>query len=88
MYWDYLFVEFTAINNVYHVYKVNDVPFKGVGPETLRSAFCKKLGLEGWEMVNHSYEVGDRGPARALTVFKKLLPHESSPGRPWPPSQQ
>jgi hypothetical protein len=88
MRWEYKFVEFGPINTVYHVFRVDDVPFKGAGPETLRAKFCKQLGLEGWEMVSHSYELGDRGPLKSLVVFKRPLPDAQTQPFAWPESRQ
>lgn len=88
MRWEYKFVEFGSINSVYHVFRVDDILFKGTGPETIRTKFCKQLGLEGWEMVNHTYELGDRGPLKSMAVFKRPLPDLQGHFAPWPQTGQ
>lgn len=81
MKWEYLFVEFHPINTVYHLYKINDMPQKAGGSFSRRSDFCKQLGMDGWEMVNYSYEVADR----SLAVFKRPLVQNGLPS--WPQAQ-
>lgn len=86
MRWEYKIVEFGTINTVPHVFKVDDKPFNGKGPESIRSRFCQQLGLDGWEMVNISFDL-DGG--KSIAVFKKPLPNpDTRPPFLWPYTQQ
>lgn len=73
MRWQYMFIEFNAINDVSRVYRINDKPVKEVEEKRpLRYEFCTQLGVDGWEMVNYAPTLpGDRGPQRSLIVFKR-----------------
>lgn len=76
MRWQYMFVEFNAVNDVARVYRINDKPLKEVEEKRpLRYDFCAQLGMDGWEMVNYAPTLdGNRGPQRSLIIFKRNYP--------------
>ena len=73
MRWQYLFVAFNTAGGQWRPFRINDVEIKDWKKGVDRTTFCNQLGMEGWEMVSHTYTIASGFVSTSLIIFKKPL---------------